>query len=30
MTDKKESMKIGWDFDNSYSRLPKLFFSKID
>lgn len=30
MTDKKESMKIGWNFDNSYSRLPKLFFSKID
>ena len=30
MTDKKENIQIGWNFDNSYSRLPKLFFSKID
>jgi uncharacterized protein YdiU (UPF0061 family) len=27
MTTKKEAVEIGWNFDNSYARLPKTFFS---
>ncbi|MGX4599176.1 protein adenylyltransferase SelO [Faecalimicrobium sp. JNUCC 81] len=30
MTNKKEVIKIGWNLDNSYTTLPKLFFSKIN
>ena len=28
--DKKESKDIGWNLDNSYLNLPKVFFSKIN
>ncbi|WP_134683885.1 protein adenylyltransferase SelO [Brevibacillus migulae] len=28
MTENSTIQKIGWNFDNSYSRLPELFFSK--
>ena len=27
MTNRKE---LGWNFDNSYARLPKSFFTKVD
>ena len=30
MKDKKESKGIGWNLDNSYLNLPKVFFSKIN
>lgn len=30
MTNKKGIMEAGWNFDNSYARLPKLFFSKLN
>lgn len=29
MTKKKESIETGWNFDNSYARLPKSFFSSL-
>src|SRR4051794_14055279 len=28
MTNKKATIETGWNFDNSYTRLPKSFFSK--
>lgn len=28
MTQKKETNKTGWNFDNSYTRLPEVFFTK--
>lgn len=30
MVDKKQSKKMGWNLENSYSKLPKIFFSKIN
>ena len=30
MTEIKEKLEIGWKLDNSYSRLPKSFFSKVN
>ncbi len=30
MTKDKSKIKSGWNLDNSYTRLPKLFFSKIN
>lgn len=30
MTDKKTMINAGWNFDNSYARLPKAFFSNIN
>ncbi len=30
MTEKKENKETGWHFDNSYSRLPKSVFTRID
>ncbi|MEI4832208.1 YdiU family protein [Bacillus sp. FJAT-53711] len=30
MTNKKERIETGWNFDNSYARLPKLFFTSIN
>ncbi|WP_019422196.1 protein adenylyltransferase SelO [Paenibacillus sp. OSY-SE] len=30
MTEKKEIIEIGWNFDNSYACLPELFFTKLD
>lgn len=30
MIDKKEIIEMGWNLDNSYTTLPKLFYSKID
>lgn len=30
MKDKEESKDIGWNLDNSYLNLPKVFFSKIN
>ncbi|RDY24342.1 YdiU family protein [Romboutsia maritimum] len=30
MTNKKEVVEMGWNLDNSYSTLPKIFFSKIN
>ncbi len=29
MTKKKESIETGWNFDNSYARLPKSFFTSL-
>jgi uncharacterized protein YdiU (UPF0061 family) len=29
MTEKKTIIEIGWNFDNSYARLPKSFFTKL-
>ncbi|TQR15550.1 protein adenylyltransferase SelO [Psychrobacillus soli] len=28
MTEKKEMIETGWNFDNSYARLPNIFFTK--
>ncbi|MGF9965714.1 protein adenylyltransferase SelO [Bacillus rhizoplanae] len=30
MTNKKERIETGWNFDNSYARLPKSFFTSIN
>ncbi|AQQ52327.1 protein adenylyltransferase SelO [Planococcus lenghuensis] len=30
MTQRQETTKIGWQFDNSYTRLPESFFSKMN
>ena len=30
MTERKETSKTGWNLDNSYARLPELFFSKLN
>lgn len=30
MTDKKAVSEPGWNFDNSYARLPELFFSRVN
>lgn len=30
MTNKKEVKQMGWNFDNSYTKLPKVFFSEIN
>jgi len=30
MAKEKERLDPGWNFDNSYARLPELFFSKVD
>ncbi len=30
MTDRKEIIEIEWNLDNSYARLPKLFFSSLN
>ncbi|RBW69702.1 protein adenylyltransferase SelO [Bacillus taeanensis] len=30
MTQKKETIKTGWNLDNSYARLPKTFFSSLN
>ncbi|ACV62984.1 protein of unknown function UPF0061 [Desulfofarcimen acetoxidans DSM 771] len=30
MTEGKTKIKIGWNLDNSYARLPKLFFTKLN
>lgn len=30
MTEKKTMMETGWNLDNSYARLPKLFFSRLN
>ena len=30
MTNKKSTIKTGWNFDNSYAHLPKSFFSSIN
>ncbi|WP_195940313.1 protein adenylyltransferase SelO [Romboutsia sp. 1001713B170131_170501_G6] len=30
MTNNKETIKVGWNLDNSYMTLPKIFFSKVD
>ena len=30
MTEKKETIEIDWNFDNSYARLPEIFFTKQD
>lgn len=30
MTDKDEIIKMGWNFDNSYIKLPKIFYSEVD
>lgn len=30
MTEKKELEQLGWNLDNSYSRLPKSFYSKLN
>ena len=30
MTNKKEIIKMGWNLDNSYTTLPKAFYSKIN
>ncbi|QGU95380.1 YdiU family protein [Clostridium bovifaecis] len=30
MTEKKETEKTGWNFDNSYARLPKSFFTDLN
>jgi serine/tyrosine/threonine adenylyltransferase len=29
MTNSKEIIEIGWNLENSYSRLPKIFFTSI-
>lgn len=28
MTDRKDGIETGWNFDNSYARLPEIFFTK--
>lgn len=28
MTERKETIETGWNFDNSYARLPEIFFTK--
>src|ERR1700732_1184449 len=30
MTEKKAIVEIGWNFDNSYARLPKSFFTRLN
>ena len=30
MTNKNEIVEKGWNFDNSYARLPETFFTKVD
>lgn len=30
MTEKKASIETGWNFDNSYARLPKTFFTNLN
>lgn len=30
MTNKKETIEMGWNLDNSYTTLPKLFYSEIN
>jgi uncharacterized protein YdiU (UPF0061 family) len=30
MAEKSEALKIGWNFDNSYARLPEVFFTKTE
>lgn len=30
MTKRKEKLETGWNFDNSYTRLSDIFFSKVD
>ncbi|WP_040208904.1 protein adenylyltransferase SelO [Neobacillus jeddahensis] len=30
MTEKKKANEIGWNFDNSYTRLPDIFFRTVD
>ncbi|TCO79220.1 protein adenylyltransferase SelO [Marinisporobacter balticus] len=30
MTEKKATIEIGWNLDNSYARLPKSFFTKLN
>ena len=30
MTEKKAIIETGWNFDNSYARLPKIFFSNLN
>ena len=30
MTNNKEIIEMGWKFDNTYTTLPKLFFSRIN
>lgn len=30
MTERKENIEIGWNLDNSYARLPKSFFTRLN
>lgn len=30
MNERKETIETGWNFDNSYARLPESFFSRLD
>ncbi len=30
MTKRKEIIEMGWNLDNSYARLPKLFFTRLE
>mgnify|MGYP000988892633 FL=1 len=30
MIKKKRAIEAGWNFDNSYARLPKFFFSRLN
>lgn len=30
MTEKRSFIEVGWNFDNSYARLPQIFYSKLE